>query len=995
MELNTEQQNAVAYTDGPIQVVAGPGSGKTHVIIEKVARLVKDGVQPNTILCMTFTEKATDEMRQRLHKKNIDDVWVGTIHALCLDILKENSITTGITEKTMIFSKLAKLAWCVRTIDKLGIDSEIVNIGRDPKKPCKDMLKAVSRAKREMVSVEDLETYARADIADDAKKIGQLTKIYRAYDDYKKEKDLIDYDDMVTMTVEHLSRNKSVLEKYRKKYEHVLIDEFQDNNYAQFLLAKLLAGTGSITVVGDGDQSIMGFQGAFDGIFDEFNGEYPDSKSVILNRNYRCSANISQISSQLLCADAGRKKKHLHAERSDGKQVTVIAASDEAAEREYIAKTISELSVPHSKIAVLCKTNLACQKFTETLRSHGITTALIGDNGMMRNTSVAETLSLLKIADSPDTTGMEISHILKMRGIHEYNIRDINTKAKQQKIADTPVDGVFSALKKYSGSTQDVEIREIVQRLQEMSTYARTADLLEILHKIMMEYSDIYKKNACADGYEAARNLMFLNSIYRVAEDYQHHYYGRRLSDFIEYLDIADSNIDDLEVNNIDAGDTVSVMTIHKSKGKEFDVVFVTGLYDGELPSTRKSEKFEIPRKLLKGKGRTLDAEKAHDREQRNLLYVAMTRARDLLYMTYPRHAKSSPKERKASRFLTDMHYDDNPCIQTTEYDSISHTTKMPQDILDVEKTKIQEEACRAVHESRPEAAVRSMIRLSRILHIQKGGKDDDFEPRTILDMDIKMDVLPQIPKIPLVNNDTLTLSATGIETYQECPLKFKYRKILHIPEKPSIHMDKGSAIHNVLEWMARENLAGHTPDIGEAIRKADEEITSARSKHNDRDYHSVKSSLEGIINNYAKWEKESSNTLVEPEAEFTVHIDGMTYSGKIDRVEKNPDGKYEIVDFKTGSTVVTKEAIKVLPQANIYAIAAKEKYGSLPAKISLVYLAKKTSRIYEVTDESLETGIGVTKDCAKNIVNEQFNATPGEHCTRCSYNGICPAVLE
>ena len=270
-------------------------SGKTRVIIERVLHLVDIGVVPESILCMTFTEKATDEMSQRLHDQKVDGVTVNTMHAMCLEMLKENSPTTGITEKTAMFSDIATVAWCVRNIGKFGIDPDVINLETGRAHQCSKMLQAIRGAKREMISAEDLEGYvdaaAPANSAEQKKnaQLAELAKVYRAYEAHKKENDLIDYDDMVVMAVEHLNRDDSMLEEYRKRYRHVLVDEFQDNNYAQFLLATLLAGEGGITAVGDGDQSIMGFQGAFGGIFEEFGMKYPNGKSVTLDQNYRCT----------------------------------------------------------------------------------------------------------------------------------------------------------------------------------------------------------------------------------------------------------------------------------------------------------------------------------------------------------------------------------------------------------------------------------------------------------------------------------------------------------------------------------------------------------------------------------------------------------------------------------------------------------------------------------------------------------------------------------
>ena len=999
-QLNPEQQRAVLCTNGPARVLAGPGSGKTLVIVEKVAKLVSDGISQESILCMTFTEKAADVMRHRLHKRDIDNVWVGTMHSLCLEILKDNSLATGITEKTVILSSMARLAWCVQNIDRFDIDNNIIKLDRNPKKACDAMLRAIRLAQREMITPSDIDDYIQNKTAsnpkDDEKllQLTELAKVYHHYDVYKKEKDLIDYEDMISMAVNRLTQNESMLARYRKKFQYVLVDEFQDNNYAQFLLAKLLAGSsGNITVVGDDDQSIMGFQGAFDGIFTEFNDTYKGNRSVHLVQNYRCSENISETSLQVLRADKSRKTKKLYSKKGDGDPVMLVAAINEAAERRYVAETILDMDISYGDIAVLCRTNESCQRFAETLRSAGIPVDLVGVGNIMRNAIISEILALLKIADSPHTSGVEISHMLKTRGIREYNIGKLNSVARYQK-RTAHSDGVFSALLEHSGSDQDEKIREITDNFQKMIDEAKSAGILDMLHKIMTEYTDAYKKYSDVKDHNSARNISFLNALYEMAKDYGRHYPRGRLSDFIKYLDFADdSGMTDLESGHVGVSDAVTITTIHKSKGKEFDAVFVTGTYNDNMPSKFRSENLDVPSELLKGTGRIRDPKKAHMYEQRNLLYVAMTRAKNKLYLTYPKQSGDNRKEKTPSVFLTEIKYGDNPRIRAITYEKDAHGMLAPKDVFQAEKSRIQAEACKAIRESRLTAAVRSIVQMAQIMNMQQ-GMHDDFDARNMLDVDVpKIDVSP--PKIRLINKNKLTLSATDIQTYQQCPLKFKYRRVLRIPEKPNIYMTRGSAIHNAIEQLTKAKLEGNDLDTDSVMELVNEEVAKVRGMHPEPLFRSVKYSLDDIMKNYTDWESESPNSVIGAEVKVNTIIDGIPYRGKIDRVEVTPDKKYVIVDFKTGKTPISKNKLRQSPQANIYAAAAKAKYGSLPVRVSFVFLGGKTQiRDYTVTQESLDAGLDIIKECAKGIVKEEFPATPGYHCNSCPYRGFCPMVI-
>ena len=978
MKLDADQQQAVSHTRGPLMVIAGPGSGKTHVLVNKVAKLVSDGVKQESILCMTFTKKAAEEMHNRLQKMGAGDVRAGTMHALCLDILKEYGIDTGVTEMTKILSELARIQWCVDSIKDMNIDSKVISLSNLPAQ-CQKMLDAIRLAKREMISADQLERYAKAH-PDDGRIWAELVKVYRAYDAYKKEHNLIDYEDMVTMTVSYLQSHDAVLKKCQERYRYVLVDEFQDNNYAQFQLTKLLAGSRNVTVVGDRNQSIMGFQGAFDGIFEEFQDSYPEHSLVRLTRNYRCGKSIAEISGQLLGTDS--KTAENHATKDNKGEIVFVTANSDSAEREFVAKTIKERFNPQDHdIAVLCTTNESCRKFAKTIRSHGLQATAAGSSRLTRNAAVSDVINLLKIADSPDTSGMEIFAVLKARGIYEHNIQSINAEAYQyRKVSNhKEVDGVYKVLLEQTNSEQAIEIQEIVSRLEEMIHEAKTENLQVMLHRIMTDYSDAYRVNANDQSQEAAINRAHLDILYDMAEEYQR-YFGTRISGFIRYIQMADyldltTEIDPsyMDINNSEKQHSVSVLTIHKSKGKEFDVVFVTGLYQDNIPGRQRSNKFEIPKALLKGKGRETDAKKAHLQERKNQLYVAVTRTKEHLYLTYPTQARTSKKFRKVSTFLSDIKYDSNPLIRTESYISSTESKLAPSDMRAAKRQRIQEAACKAIRESRLNTArlyidALESMRFEDAIHTS------------------------------LINKTNLRLSATDIQTYLRCPLQLKYGKVLGVPAKPTIALIKGGVIHSALDQLGKAKMAGFDPDIEAVLRAAHRDLQSSKSLFGDVVFEDAESSLNGIIENYVKWDQDTAGELMGTEIRIETVIDGIVYNTKIDRIMKNPGGGYEIIDYKTGKSMETKANVKVMPQTNIYAKAVLDKYGSLPDRVSLVYLAvdkKNNLRIYDVTNESLETGLDIVRDCARRITSEEFDATPGDVCRNCSYRTICPEVMS
>ena len=666
----------------------------------------------------------------------------------------------------------------------------------------------------------------------------------------------------------------------------------------------------------------------------------------------------------------------------------------------FVAEQIQKLGVPWGNVAVLCRTNRACERFAKTLRSQGIPAALAGAGNLMRNAAAVEVISLLKVADSPQTAGVAISWILKRRGIHEHNIAAINQMAKRKTDPGSSDDCVFEVIQEYSGSDQDAEIKEMARHLQKMAKEAQTTYLTDILYRIMMEYSDLYRRSANSDGHEAARNLAVLNSIYRIAEDYQHHYYGERLAGFVDYLGVADDpDVYDLDpyAEEAETGDAVAVLTMHKSKGKEFDVVFVTGLYEGGMPSKWRKRQFDMPSDLLRGSGREPDSAELHAHEARNLLYVAMTRAKERLYLSYPQMVGDAAGEKKPSSFLEQMQSGTaDGMAQVIEYGGRVRSVPAVQDPLTIAKYRIQEEACGAIRESRIEAAAVKLAELAKILHAERGNAAG-FDPAVSLAAVMSGAGEPAVQSgASLVRPETLSLSATKIKSYQTCPLKFKYKVLLRVPDKPNVSLIKGSIIHQVLDTLGKERLEGREPDMDAGIRRARELWADVGQIHGGPKSEKVATDMGKIIQKYAQWEGASANELVETEAQFVTHIDGIRYTGKMDRVEKNLRGGYEIVDFKTGSSILTKKKVVLDPQLNIYAAAAQARYGLLPDRVLLVYLEKNnTIREYRVTPESLEKGLEEVRAAAQNILDEKFEPNPGYHCKWCPYRSICPAMVD
>lgn len=1052
IKLTDEQERVVGHGGGPLLVNGGPGSGKTRVIVERVARLVSEGVaRPEDIFCMTFTKKAAGEMSQRLKKiqdntlrerhngvsedRDLTKVWVGTIHSLGMDILKENSDITGVSEGTSVFDSLSRLAWCFKAADGLDIDQSVIRMNSAG---CAKILRGIQQAKRDLLSVEKirermshmlsgegragLDRKELADLDASVKRLNELLKVYEAHEKHMADNDMIDYEGMVGRAVDLLECNESVRSRYQNAY--VIVDEFQDNNYAQFRLATLLAGSGNIMVVGDRDQSIMEFQGAYSSIFDDFEGRYPGCTKIDLEKNHRCSDNVRAVAE--LLKQHGTEPAVPPAGGPDGRtpagnglvgiddaapgvlerthagtpagatpnpDIVAAVAADEATEREFVAAAISGMiqdGTANPDVAVLCRTNAACRRFAEALQARGVLVEP-GNAGIpLGDPMVAEILAMLHIAASPETSGSEIALALERRGIGASNIRAINCAARRMP-ADRRNDRVFEAMRAYEGD-QDMEVREIWEGLEGMHADAAKNGLPATLHDIMLKHTDAYRSNANESGYGPARNRAILGRLYGIAERYNRHYPYDALLDFVEYAKFASGAMAAdpglLDSDSAEPAGGVSVLTIHKSKGKEFRNVFVTGLHSG---ANRRNEKDIIPAWALE-RHNTGD-----ETSEQNMLYVAMTRAEAGLCLTCPLDAGGKPRSPLGFLDLACS----KPYVRRVVLSAAERAVPAAPDPLEARMRDVEDAACRAVRESRLKAAASRLAELSALRRMQ-GGADADLPDILGVDARRARDIL-EAPPPPLVDPGSLSLSASKITTYQRCPLQFKYRYVLHVPERPAMPLDKGRIVHKALEDMGR-GLVG----AEDAIRAAQGEMERVRCSHAERDYEHARPALETAIRNYVAWEEASpvrpQKTAVEEKFEMT--IGGVRYTGKIDRVESYPDGTYRIIDFKTGSSNITIRSIKQdgadrtirEPQACIYAHAAEKKYGSPPAKFVFVYVEQGssrngcTTREYDLDVESLQNGIRAIEECTQNILDEEFDAKPDRQtCRWCPYRHICP----
>ena len=1027
-QLNEQQKEAIKQTQGPSMIIAGPGSGKTFVIVEKVLNLVKSGIPQSSILCMTFTGKAAGEMKLRLEKHGILDTKINTFHAFTKEILEDNFIESGLGKSTKIFKKTSQLVWCIRNTDKFDFNTDYLDLGNNQIRTYAAILKAISSFKEEITTPQELEKYIDSNLKklckaeqDDVEvqkelkfyhRLNEFNKVYKAYEDYREEKNLIDYDDMITKAIELLRKDPAVLQNYLDKFKYILVDEFQDNNYSQLQLVKILAKAGNITVVGDDDQCIMRFQGAHFGIFKDFEETYSGFKKIELSRNYRSTKNIVKLANQLLDPVKQRERKSPYSDEEDGDLVNVVRTPTDNGEVEFTVKTIRSLidkplkrrdgttsPITYKDIAILSRRKVEGQKFTKSLRSFGIPATFVGETNIFTSPAILDLFSFLKIANSPTTTGAEIYRLLKSHGTSDQNIAVLTNAAhkKARHVYAGEQDLVLETMRDYDkfDITQKSEIVELIEQIDKVLGLTAHAAISELVYKIMFNISDLYKKSVNSDKAYDKKNILLLNKFYEIAQEFQDIYPTSPLSEFLEHIEIISEF--EIEIEDIILEDTVNVLTMHKSKGKQFPIVFVTDLADGKFPGNWRELPFTIPTELMKGMDRTADTGELHIEEERRLLYVCMTRAMNKLFLLYPKRYTGNINEKPPSQFLQELDYEKNPLIKLIDFDESDDLNMEAEDVIEREKSDLQKEATSAINQSHLTTAIHRIVELARLKHYEKQGNFEGFEPETILKIDVSdLDLSSEYAGIKqhLINKETFTLSPSSIKAYEDCPLKFKYQKIMRVPQPASIATDLGTVIHAVAEDMADEKAKGKKLTKKKGMEKLKEKWIF-RSYQNQTDENRALGRAEQMIDTYLKWEDETKNTLVDAEIPFEVKIGEITFTGRIDRLEKNPDGKYEVVDFKSGSSVKSKNKAKIDPQLNIYAKAVEKMKGELPVKASLFYVEKDRMVEYPVTKESVDDAIGPIMEMTKEILKENFEPTPSyQACKFCSYQSICDAKM-
>lgn len=651
-KLNKEQLSAVNTTKGSILILAGAGSGKTRVLTARIANMIKNGISPRSILAVTFTNKAAKEMKERLSKILGEDIvknmWVGTFHSICgrilrYDIDKYNFKTGKTLDKNFsIYDEQDSLSIIKQILKKLNLDEKIYQ----PK-----MVKSIiSNSKNKMQDAYTFATYAR-DF-----KTQRISMIYDEYEKALNNSNSIDFDDMLMLCVKLLKQNEEVRTKYYNRFEHVLVDEFQDTNIAQYNLVKALYTNyadevppdRSLCVVGDVDQSIYSWRGADFRLILNFKHDFKDCKTIKLEQNYRSTSKILRAANSVIENNEQRVEKVLYSNKGDGERITYYEADDDSDEANFIASTIKSTSANYSKFAVLYRTNAQSRSIEEACISLGIPYKIYGGLKFYDRKEIKDAIAYLKLIHNPNDS-QSLKRIINVpkRAIGDTTIKHLQTYADENGYS------LYEAIKNINEEESiqtrtKIKLEEFTKLIDNLREIQTRYSLNEFL-SLVLEKSGYLRELQQENTQEDEARIENLQELVNVAGEFIADEAENTLGEFLAQVSLV-SDLDNMENET----NSVTLMTLHSAKGLEFPTVFIAGADDGIFPSQRSI------------------IEKTGLEEERRLMYVGITRAEEKLYITSAKRRQmwGEYKYYNPSRFINEIPYELIDSVDSTGHTS-------------------------------------------------------------------------------------------------------------------------------------------------------------------------------------------------------------------------------------------------------------------------------------------------------------------------------------
>jgi len=983
--LNPEQKQAVNHDQGPLLVVAGAGTGKTRVIIERIAHLIKTKkAKPSEILALTFTDKAAQEMEARVDQLvpyGYVDVTIATFHAFGDRVLRDQVLSMGLRSDYRVLSSEEQLIFFREHLFEFPLQY-FKSLG-NPTKHIEALLNLISRAQDEDVSPQQylkwitkklknrrmarqsastaLGTVSLSNRSPQAKddkeellKQREIVQVYAKYQELKLKHGFVDFADQVGITLNIFRTKPAIVKKYRERYKYILVDEFQDTNYAQFELLKLLAGPkANLMVVGDDDQSIYKFRGAAISNILNFQKAYKKSKIVVLTRNYRSTQAILDTAYRLIRHNdpdrlevRAKVNKKLIAENGEGKRPTHHYFDRAATEADWIARIIKEKydqGYKYNDFAILVRANSDTEVFKQALNLLSIPHQGSGNGSFYQNPEVQLAVSFLKsLGDLSDSLALYQLAASSIYQLDPLDLQKLNTFAKRRNYTLHHVfthldDGgeEYAILDDLKPKSRQI-IHQIMSDLNYYLELAKDHSTGEVLHRFL--YRSNYITYLTREESEINdRRLRNLAAFFEKLVVFKNVAVLDRVAEFVKHFDLLRESGDrGVEPNNFDPDlDAVNILSIHKAKGLEFRVVFLVGLVVDKFPVRERHELLELPAGLLKEE----IAENSHQAEERRLFYVGLTRAKEELFLTSAADyslvsaGEASKRQRKVSPFVLEA-------------------LGMPKvDVKISRKTPL--------------------------------GQIELFAPNEIA----------MAPLKKMRDDEQLKLSFSQVEDYLVCPLKYKYVHVLRIPLLPNQQIIYGQALHKAVQAYGQAKL-NHQKISAKDLEKVLLNYWSSEGFISRQHEEARLARAKEILRDFYRVQQKAHPKIKYIEEEFSVPKGNLIIKGRWDRVDE-VDGKIEIIDFKTSEVkdqAAADRRAKQSVQLGIYAAVWLERFGTLPDLVMLYFLESGLKGCVTKSREEIAKVWQIVANVGGGIRQADFKAKPNyQVCSFCAYNEICP----
>ncbi len=984
--LNKEQKKAVEHESGPLLIIAGAGTGKTTVITERIKWLIgKKNVDPSEILALTFTEKAAKEMEERVDEVmplSYSQIWIGTFHGFCDRVLKEDGLHIGIDPGYRLLSEAEAVRILQERIHELGLD--YYRPVSNPTKFLYGLVQHFSRLRDEVVGVEDYKKFVEGKYGDgklseedelEKKRLLELVSAYEIYQKVKEELGVMDFADLISNTVELFLKRKNVLEKYKKRFSHVLVDEYQDTNIAQNKLVEMLCPPKSkpnLFVVGDDSQSIYKFRGAAVSNILGFIDKYKETKKVVLTKNYRSSQAILDAAYRLikhndpdtLEAKMGISKNLVSEDGRKGVEPEFFFEERVEGEADMVVEKMKEIKEKDGwdwkDFAVLVRANNHAEPFLLEMGREGVPYQFLGPSKLLKQREIKELVSYLQLLVDPvdDVAAFSVlsSHQI---GIDQRDLALIRGYAKRQSLSFYEIIkkvinwnweqkenlrfGQYSSKPPVVSEESKEALKKFLEVFESHLSKIKTESGGQILYFYLRD-TDFLDKMMGAESEEMEMIVKNISRLFEKIKSFENGREERGVTELLDWLlmqiELGESPL--VGGKEWSQNDAVNVLTVHSAKGLEFKGVFLVNLVDQRFPTRRRSEQIPLPDELVQ---EMLPEGDPHEQEERRLFYVAITRAKERLFLTGAKfYNEAAKREKKLSIFVKEA------LGEGVEIKSSAKEEQMS--LLGWEKAEEVKELVREKTDG---------VRINYLSYSQMNG-------------------------------------------FSICPKQYRYRYILNLPSPPSAAQVLGTAVHQSLkdfyQGVKTRVMEGKEEELLEALKKTWQSVGFDNKDHEKDTYKKA----EGMLSAFYKkdFSEEKMSKVLVLEQPFSIRLSpDLRIGGVIDRVDDIGNREVEIIDYKTGGKVPSQNDMDKNEQLTMYALAASDEsnrsWWSRPTdkmKLSLWFLdSKEKVSTTRTAEEVLEMRKKIT-ETAEEMSNSDFKAKPGRPfpCDFCAYKLICDA---